>query len=212
MNLMLTVCVASVLLYTAESLRCHQCTNESCSNSTSVLCPLTSTVCRTITSVRLTNTIASVTVGKNCSSLLSCITPNNVETEWSVNQGFKKEAHTQKCCTTDNCNLGTLAVPNLLTNGKQCVACASSADSMAGTCNTTLSCAGVEDRCFNGTTMSNSTEMLELGCISSNLCGIPLILEAVLGENAAVTCGAPWTISISGLLLTFALTACKALV
>ena len=59
--------------------------------------------------VRLTNTIASVTVGKNCSSLLSCITPNNVETEWSVNQGFKKEAHTQKCCTTDNCNLGTLA-------------------------------------------------------------------------------------------------------
>ncbi|XP_030262480.1 lymphocyte antigen 6D-like isoform X2 [Sparus aurata] len=170
MKLMLTVCLASVLLYTAESLRCYQCTNESCSNSTSVLCPLTSTVCRTITSVRLSNTIASVTVGKNCSSPLSCITPNNVETEWSVNRGFKKEAHTQICCTTDNCNLGTLAV------------------------------------------MSNSTEMLELGCISSNLCGIPLILEAVLSENAVVTCGAPWTVSVSGLLLTFALTACKVLV
>lgn len=43
------------------------------------------------------------------------------------------------------------AVPNVLMNGKECPGCASSMDSLAGTCNATVGCMGVEDSCFNGT-------------------------------------------------------------
>ncbi|KAF0032174.1 hypothetical protein F2P81_014464 [Scophthalmus maximus] len=56
-----------------------------------------------------TGSSADVTVNKNCSSLLSCITPLSVETEWSVNLGFLREAHAQICCITDDCNDQTLA-------------------------------------------------------------------------------------------------------
>ncbi|KAM9345974.1 uncharacterized protein ABDE67_012575 [Symphorus nematophorus] len=212
MKLLLSVCLTWALLYTVESLRCHVCANETCSNSTSVLCPITSLVCKTITSVRLSGSSIRETVHKNCSSLLSCVSPLSIETEWSVNRGFKKEAHTQLCCSTDNCNFQTLAVPNLLMNGKQCPACASSADSEAGTCNATLSCVGVEDSCFNGTTTSNSTEALQLGCMSRNLCGIQAVTEALFGEGAQVTCAAPWSVRISAVLLTFALTAHRLLI
>lgn len=59
--------------------------------------------------VNVPNSLISLTVSKNCSLLLSCITPPNTETEWSVNRGFDRESHTQICCMTDNCNLQTLA-------------------------------------------------------------------------------------------------------
>ncbi|XP_035511082.1 phospholipase A2 inhibitor and Ly6/PLAUR domain-containing protein-like [Morone saxatilis] len=210
MKLLLTVCLTCTLLYTAESLRCHVCDNEQCTNTTSVECPATSIVCKTVTSV--TNTIAKLTVNKNCSSLVSCFTPLQLETEWSVNRGFKKEAHNQLCCVTDNCNFQTLAIPNPSENGKQCPSCASSADSLAGTCNATLSCAGVENSCFNGTTTSNSKEVLELGCVSRNLCTLQVAHEALFGSNAMIVCGAPWSVRISAVLLTLALTAHKVLV
>ncbi|XP_070704700.1 uncharacterized protein [Pempheris klunzingeri] len=208
MKLLLAVCLTCALLYSAESLHCHVCNNEICSNSSSVLCPATSTVCRTLTSVRLSQSAPSVTVNKSCSSLLSCASPLNIETEWSMNRGFLREAHNQICCITDNCNFPTLAIPNILTNGKQCPSCASPADSLAGTCNVTLSCMGVEDSCFNGTTTSNSMEALQLGCVSGNLCGIQAALEAMLGADIIkITCGAPWSVRISTVLLIFALTA-----
>ncbi|XP_060882538.1 lymphocyte antigen 6D-like isoform X2 [Labrus mixtus] len=151
MKLLLTLCLACSLLSTAESLRCHMCDNDNCSNSTSVTCPVFS-ACRTITSLRQTGPFTSVSVNKSCSSLLSCFPPLNTQVEWSVNVGVAKEGHHQLCCTTDNCNFPTLAVPNTLANGKQCPVCGSLAESQNGTCNSTLSCQGVEDRCFNGTT------------------------------------------------------------
>nr|XP_046272440.1 protein RoBo-1-like [Scatophagus argus] len=212
MKLLLTFCVACALLYKAESLRCHVCTDDRCTNSTSVTCPATSTVCRTVTSVRTTGLTATLTVNKNCSTLLSCLTPLSIETEWSVNRGFEKEGHTQICCVTDNCNRQTLAIPNLLTNGKQCPACSSLADSQARTCNATLSCVGVEDTCFNGTTTVNSTEALQLGCMSNNLCSLQVFLETVFDGNPRITCGAPWSVRISATLLTFALIVHKVLV
>ncbi|XP_050929881.1 phospholipase A2 inhibitor PIP [Lates calcarifer] len=212
MKLLLTVCLTSALLYKAELLRCHTCANEMCSNSTSVECPALSTACMTVTAVVGTGSSSSVTVNKNCSSLLSCITPINTETEWSVNQGFIRVALTQICCITDNCNFQTLATPSSLMNGKLCPACASSDDSLAGTCNATLSCVGVEDSCFSGNTTSNSTDVLQLGCISRNICSNPIAMTALFGFNHKVTCGAPWSIQISAVLLAFALTVYKVLV
>ncbi|XP_040919482.1 uncharacterized protein LOC121199083 [Toxotes jaculatrix] len=212
MKLLLTACLTWAVLYTAESLRCHVCTDATCFNSTSQDCPATSTVCKTVTSVIFTGTSVSGTINKTCSSLLSCATPLGIETEWSVNRGFARESHTQLCCVTDNCNIQTLAIPNPAPNGKQCPGCASSADSLAGTCNATVSCMGAEDSCFSGNTTSNSKDVLQLGCISRNLCSNLAAIESLLGSNPRITCGAPWSAKISAALLAFALTAYKALV
>ena len=59
---------------------------------------------------------------------------------------------------------------------------------------------------------SNSTEVLQLGCMSRNLCGIQAAMEALLGANARVTCAAPWGVRVSAVLLTFALTAHRVLI
>ncbi|XP_022593979.1 ly-6/neurotoxin-like protein 1 [Seriola dumerili] len=212
MKLLLTVCLTWALLYTAESLRCHTCTNNMCTTSTSVQCPATSTACRTVTSVMGTDSSTTVTVNKTCSTLLSCITPVNFATEWSVNRGFRREAHNQLCCVTDNCNLQTLATPSTLTNGKVCPACRSSAASMAGTCNTTLACVGAEDSCFSGNTTLRCTDELQLGCLTRNLCNNLPVLNALFADNTKITCGAPWSVRMSTVLLGFALTAFKVLV
>lgn len=129
-------------------MRCHVCDNDLCTNSTTVMCPATQTVCKTITSgwclqflillinwltkksspnlggevafcksdqchfsplVITSSTSVSLIVNKNCSSLLSCVTPLNIATEWSMNRGFTKQSHNQMCCMTDNCNFQTLA-------------------------------------------------------------------------------------------------------
>lgn len=193
------------LIHRAESLQCHACANEECSNTTLVTCPILSTVCITVTAVALSDSAPTVSVNKNCSSLLTCITPLNTPTQWSVNRGFAKTAFHQLCCMSDSCNLPTLAAPNLLPNGKQCLSCASEADSQAGTCNATLSCAGVEDACFQGNAMVNSTEVRRLGCITRNFCSLQLALEILLGPQAQIVCGAPWTARISGALLLLAL-------
>ncbi|CAB1424242.1 unnamed protein product [Pleuronectes platessa] len=209
MKLPLTVCLTWALLYTAESLHCHVCKNEMCSNTTSVQCPATRLMCQTITSVRGTGSSTTVTVNKQCSSLLSCFTPLGVETEWSVNLGYSREAHAQICCLTDNCNSRTLPTPSSFMNGKVCPACASSADSSSGTCNTTLNCVGAEDSCFNGNTTSN---MLLLGCVTRYLCSPGAAILAMLANYPSITCEAPLSVSISAMLVTLALTLHKILV
>ncbi|KAM7372552.1 hypothetical protein PAMP_009710 [Pampus punctatissimus] len=196
MQLLLSLCLTWALLSTAELLRCHVCDNESCTNTTSVECPVM---------MMLSSSAPSLTVNKNCSSLLTCVSPLNTEIEWSVNRGFARQSNTQICCATDNCNFQTLAIPNFLPNGKTCPSCASSADSLAGTCNATLPCLGVENSCFNGT--SNSSTVLELGCISRNLCSNMFVQQAVFGTDSQVVCRAPWSLRLSAVLLTLALTA-----
>ncbi|XP_053300310.1 ly-6/neurotoxin-like protein 1 isoform X2 [Pleuronectes platessa] len=167
MKLLLTVCLTWALLYTAESLHCHVCKNEMCSNTTSVQCPATRLMCQTITSVRGTGSSATVTVNKQCSSLLSCFTPLGVETEWSVNLGYSREAHAQICCLTDNCNSRTLP------------------------------------------TTSN---MLLLGCVTRYLCSPGAAILAMLANYPSITCEAPWSVSISAMLVTLALALHKILV
>ncbi|KAM3598215.1 uncharacterized protein V6R79_015102 [Siganus canaliculatus] len=187
------------------------CENESCLNSTTITCPSTSIVCKTITSVITSGSVSTVTVHKNCSTLQSCLTPLLLETEWSVNRGFAREAHNQLCCVTNNCNLATLATPSTTTNGKECPSCASSADSLAGTCSSTVACLGVEDSCFNGTTTSNTTNMVQRGCLSRSLCARLSLLAVFLGENTSVACGAPWSAGVSAALLASALAAHRVL-
>lgn len=126
------------LIFTADSLQCHVCGNEECSNTTLVTCPILSTVCITVTAggcqhshfnwqndsfiihmksltvlprvtVATTNLVSTVSVNKNCSSLLTCVTPLDTPTEWSVNQGFSKTAFNQLCCMSDSCNFPTVA-------------------------------------------------------------------------------------------------------
>lgn len=58
--------------------------------------------------VRLSSSSPTVSVNKNCSSLLTCVTPLNTQTEWSVNQGFQKVGFSQLCCASDDCNFPTL--------------------------------------------------------------------------------------------------------
>ncbi|XP_071377123.1 uncharacterized protein [Centroberyx affinis] len=212
MQLLLTACLTWALLHTAESLRCHRCVDQVCSNTTSVDCPATSTACRTATSVMQTGSTFSVSVVKSCSTLLTCTTPLSMEAELSVNRGFSREAHTQICCATDNCNFQTLAVPIITVNGKLCPSCNSSADSLARNCTALLSCVGVENSCFNGTTPSGSTQASLLGCMSRNLCTDLATQASLLGSDATVTCEAPWSLRVSAALLTFGLTACKVLV
>lgn len=50
-------------------------------------------------------------------------------------------------------------------------------------------------------------EVLLLGCVSRNLCTLQAALETFLGEMTSITCGAPWNIRVSSMLLTFALCA-----
>lgn len=210
--LLTAVCLISTLILRAESLQCHVCGNEECSNTTLVTCPILSTVCISVTAVAVTDSVSTVRVNKNCSSVLACVTPLNTPTEWSVNRGFAKTAFNQLCCMSDSCNLPTLAAPNLLANGKECLSCASEADSQAGTCNTTLACAGVEDACFQGNATVNSTQVRRLGCITRNLCSLQLALEILLGPEAKIVCGAPWATRISGVLLLLALAMQRVLV
>ncbi|KAK5855655.1 hypothetical protein PBY51_007313 [Eleginops maclovinus] len=209
MKLLLTVCLTWALLYTAESLRCQQCTDLLCSNTNSVECPATSTACHTITSVSQIGATTVTLLSRNCSSLLTCLAAADIEAQWSVNTGYIRAAFTQICCITDNCNKQILTTPSSQTNGKQCPGC--SADSIAGTCNATVSCRGVEDTCFNATITSNSTTVMQKGCSSRNLCTKADLLSA-LGENVEIKCGAPWSLGIGPLLLTLNLAAYKVLV
>ncbi|XP_074553678.1 uncharacterized protein LOC141810197 [Halichoeres trimaculatus] len=209
MKLLLTLCFTCALLITAESLNCHVCANQNCSTSTSVACPAFS-VCSTVTLLRRSGTSTTVTVNKNCSTLPSCPSLLGSETEWSVNQGFAREARRQLCCITNDCNMRTLAVPNSVINGRQCPGCASSAESLNGSCNATVSCEGVEDRCFNSTTL-NSTQLMIRGCISNNLCVLQAIFGDLLSGSIDITCGAPCSYRMSTLLLTFAVAAHKVL-
>ncbi|XP_028268721.1 uncharacterized protein LOC114440466 [Parambassis ranga] len=207
--LLLTVCLASALLRTAEALRCHTCNDEICSSSASVNCPATSNACQTVT--RVTSPPGTVTVVKNCSSVQNCTTPLTLETEWSVNRGYRREAFTQLCCVTDNCNMQTLATPSTAVNGKLCPSCANSTQSQAGSCDATASCLGAEDSCFSGNTTLNSRDVLNAGCLSRNLCGNVAALKTLLGENPRIVCGAPSSISLSMALLICAPTAYKVL-
>ncbi|XP_029368000.1 mediator of RNA polymerase II transcription subunit 28 isoform X2 [Echeneis naucrates] len=209
--LLLTVYLAGALLHTAESLSCHTCINEACTNTTTVQCPATSTACQSITSVTQTNTSISVTVSKNCSTLLTCLTPLTIATEWSVNLGYTRAAHNQLCCVSDNCNFQTLATPSSAVNGKVCPGCASSADSMSGSCNVDIACVGAENSCFTANTTLPCSHELQLGCTTRNLCLQPAFVTAVFSD-LKVTCGAPWSTSISTVILASALTGFKFIV
>ncbi|TKS92323.1 hypothetical protein D9C73_025475 [Collichthys lucidus] len=72
----------------------------------------------------------------------------------------------------------------------------------------------ISDNCNIRTlaTTSGSTEVLQLGCISRNLCNIQAVMNALFGAHGSITCGAPWSIRISAMLLTFALTVHKVLI
>ncbi|XP_063760546.1 uncharacterized protein LOC134878444 isoform X2 [Eleginops maclovinus] len=110
MKLLLTVCLTWALLYTAESLRCQQCTDLLCSNTNSVECPATSTACHTITSVSQIGATTVTLLSRNCSSLLTCLAAADIEAQWSVNTGYIRAAFTQICCITDNCNKQILTI------------------------------------------------------------------------------------------------------
>ncbi|XP_029913676.1 phospholipase A2 inhibitor subunit gamma B-like [Myripristis murdjan] len=211
MQLLPTLCLTWALLHTAECLRCHQCVDTACSNTTSVLCPTTSTVCRTLTSVVVLNSVSSVSVVKSCSSPEVCATPGSMEAELSVNLGAARQAHTQLCCTSDNCNFQTLAVPSTATNGKLCSSCRNATDSVEA-CNATLSCQGAENSCFSGTAAQGSGLVALVGCMSKNLCTNIVSQKALLGSGAKLVCGAPWSVRVSAALLAAALTAWKVLV
>ncbi|XP_019959227.2 phospholipase A2 inhibitor and Ly6/PLAUR domain-containing protein-like [Paralichthys olivaceus] len=212
MKLLLTVCVTWALLYPAESLNCNECTNEMCTGTTSVQCPASMTVCRTVTSANWTGLSTTVMVKKSCSSLQDCFTPLNTIAVLSVNAGLFRHASTQICCGTDNCNSETLAIPSSTKNGKECPSCASPADSLDGTCDATLNCLGAENSCFSSNITISSTKVTVLGCTSENLCSADIAMTELTTGSISIKCGAPWSISISAMLVTFALSSHKFLV
>ncbi|XP_058510245.1 phospholipase A2 inhibitor and Ly6/PLAUR domain-containing protein-like [Solea solea] len=212
MKLLLTVCLTWTLFYTARSLSCHVCSDRQCSNTTTVQCPDSSTMCTTVTSVISNGLSVSLEINKNCSSLTSCTTPLSTVVELSVNLGYSRYSYTQICCDTDNCNFQTLAIPSVFPNGKVCPACASANHSLAGTCNTTMKCMGAENSCFTSNSTSDSSKKVELGCMTKNLCTIQAAISSLFADNPKVTCGAPWSVRIGAVLPALALTVYKVLV
>ncbi|KAG7505102.1 hypothetical protein JOB18_023838 [Solea senegalensis] len=212
MKLLLTVCLTCALFYTVHSLSCHVCTDQLCSNMTTVQCPDSSTVCITVTSVINNGLLGRLEIHKNCSSLTSCTTPLSTEVELSVNLGYSQNSYTQICCNTDNCNMQTLAIPSFIPNGKVCPACASAHHSLAGICNTTMQCVGAENSCFTSDFTSDSSKKVELGCMTKNLCTTQAAILSLFADNPKVTCDASWSIRIGAVLPVLALTVYKVLV
>lgn len=90
--------------------------------------------------------------GRICYSLL----PDSSYTQDDISQSQMSQSRGQDTKMTPAYRVyiscpSMSVVPNPLANGKECPACASLNDSLAGTCNATLPCMGVEDSCFNGT-------------------------------------------------------------
>ncbi|XP_056143672.1 phospholipase A2 inhibitor gamma subunit B-like [Lampris incognitus] len=194
------------VLQTAEALQCHRCTTPACTNTTSVECDTDSPVCTSFTSVTCSGLASLVTVTKSCVKLSSCTTPLNQQTEVSVNLGFAQNTRSQLCCNTDNCNFQTLASPLCQQNGKRCPSCGSLANADAGSCNSTMSCAGSENSCFSGTISSSSK--VRQGCISKNLCTMPATTEFLLDSSeVTITCRAPWSLKVNAGLLLLGLSA-----
>uniref|UniRef100_A0A8C2HA06 Snake toxin/toxin-like domain-containing protein n=1 Tax=Cyprinus carpio TaxID=7962 RepID=A0A8C2HA06_CYPCA len=84
----------------------------------------------------------------------------------SMNIGIVKTSLV--CCNTDQCNVQDAPDPSNVPNGNKCYYC----DGQS--CSNTVSCSGIEDRCFKATGQSlvlkGFNDVQSISCCSGNLC------------------------------------------
>ncbi|XP_029939766.1 uncharacterized protein LOC115382205 isoform X4 [Salarias fasciatus] len=97
----------------------------------------------------------------------SSVCPTIGEQTFSMDLGVASVLASARCCDTDDCNVENLPAPDAQTdNGGQCFACFPGQSD----CQLRFSCAGVEDRCFEGEASSSSGNFPTFGCISQTVC------------------------------------------
>ncbi|XP_026776152.3 urokinase plasminogen activator surface receptor [Pangasianodon hypophthalmus] len=149
-----TLLLICMLFSKALSLSCFQCLPPGTCVQTTCL-----DQCLTTTASVYTN---GTNVGdysiKTCSLAGLC-------TSGSLNVGTLKLTSNAKCCSTDLCNSETLqALPAQASNGRMCYSCDGTS------CSGTVSCEGVEDRCFTASVQQGNSSVSFKGCVSKNIC------------------------------------------
>ncbi|XP_015224184.2 phospholipase A2 inhibitor gamma subunit B [Lepisosteus oculatus] len=165
----------------ATGLSCNQCLPTSISPCIQVTCLPAFTKCFTGT-LKATG-ITDLTVK-------SCMLPEVCTGDpFSINTGALKLTAKLDCCSTDNCNSNTppAAYTDTTPSGLKCYYCDGTV------CNKTLTCQGVENRCFTGSGSVNDQTQTYMGCVSDNTCkayktDLSKILNQIINFNFNMTC------------------------
>ncbi|KAK7143121.1 hypothetical protein R3I93_014325 [Phoxinus phoxinus] len=154
MDLQLSVFLLFILFTAGHSLSCYVCSNPTGScvgQQTVTTCTDASPQCTSSIIGAQVEGISSTGNTKACAA--ACLSQ-------SFNFGIVRT--TVSCCNTDLCNLAD--VPEPVATGKSCYYC----DGQS--CSNTVKCAGIEDRCINGTASASGQSTVAKGCVSKSLC------------------------------------------
>ncbi|XP_062377755.1 phospholipase A2 inhibitor and Ly6/PLAUR domain-containing protein-like [Sardina pilchardus] len=174
MCLFINILFASALFYQVSAqLQCQACTGI-CSNPITQTCN-TGEVCFSSTSRVTTDSNAIEFPFRGCIQPAACNDLNalNSTQTFSFGTGFSRITASATCCDTNGCNSNPLAAPTDTTETDlSCFTCNSTTDQV---CLSSVTCVGIEDRCFNGTVDfptggSITNTILGRGCASRNVC------------------------------------------
>ncbi|XP_049335591.1 protein RoBo-1-like [Astyanax mexicanus] len=138
------------LVYSVHTLHCLRCVSDSgqCSTTNSSQCE-TGTMCN---AWRID--FAESGLGNGSSVIRSCMSntlcaqlnASSSGITYSSNFGSSSFFYFFSCCNSSNCNNINIPEPDNTPNGLKCAACSSYLDT---TCNTTVSCVGIQEYCMN---------------------------------------------------------------
>ncbi|XP_078061697.1 urokinase plasminogen activator surface receptor-like isoform X2 [Mustelus asterias] len=95
----------------------------------------------------------------------------------SFNAGEFSVERVDNCCTSDNCNTGTITGQPNAFNGLQCYGCTRYSTGNCFDPNTLVKCVGKQTRCLHSSTIENSRDGFIKGCASESICNNPSVLS-----------------------------------
>ncbi|KAG7217556.1 hypothetical protein INR49_021392 [Caranx melampygus] len=153
----------------AQGLFCNVCNGSNCSRT---FCSNNETMC-------MAATYSDGNVTTENATLSGCdpgYCPGTGSHIMSVNLGNRRALARIDCCNTSGCNRVLPPAPDpQAPNNQSCLTC----DHTSASCNTSVQCRGVEDRCLESTVTNVTGTAEAYGCASSNLCGAAARLNKI---------------------------------
>uniref|UniRef100_A0A8C2AG71 UPAR/Ly6 domain-containing protein n=1 Tax=Cyprinus carpio TaxID=7962 RepID=A0A8C2AG71_CYPCA len=167
MDLQISVFLLFVLFTAGHSLSCYECMGltGSCADQKVKTCPSGFSKCMSLTTAVQSGGFSAKVKIKDCAP--DCAIG-------SMNFGIGKTS--LACCNTDQCNVQDAPDPSNNPNGNKCYYC----DGQS--CSNTVSCSGIEDRCFKATGSSGGQSIK--GCVSKSICDA----ATPVGDVQGVSC------------------------
>ncbi|XP_026202309.1 phospholipase A2 inhibitor and Ly6/PLAUR domain-containing protein-like isoform X2 [Anabas testudineus] len=165
------------MISNTESLQCYHRQFSSSGPPFLRTCGSANGCCATITAQDTFDGIERPLVIKSCLPSFLCDLDNQV---LSFSDSGKTATASVHCCKTDGCNIQDKPFPGHgKKNGLKCPTCTWNPDGF-WSCNSTLECVGVQDRCIAANVDVYNTVGPIVGCVSAKTCEIFSIVSDLL--------------------------------